>query len=144
MNRWAGWITAVILTSSIPVSAGPVKKQVEGQFLTESTLSWFEHSLVIPTNDYDDSDWSEILARYGWVALGRPLPEAARERTNARANSERPSKAIVFGGDMGPAKRAICVIISQMNDQLIARIKTQATIEALDARIRVLEGKLRQ
>ena len=127
----------LIAVGSSTLSAQNGKSRIEGRYLTAETIGWFETGLILPGNDLDDSDWSEILSRFGWVLLERPLSEDARLRTNARANSTKASRSGLMI-DTGPFKRVVCVIISRLNDNVLAG----HTLAALEAKVAQLEARL--
>gem|GEM_PF-4123484 len=113
-------LLALALSPLASVSDVTDKKEekVEDKCLTQATIDWFENTLVIPGNRPDDSDLSEIIARLGWVLLGKPLSALAKSRTIARANSLRPDRIPFVRMDMASPKRALCVIISLLDDHL--------------------------
>jgi len=109
------------------------KPGVETEFITPAAIKRVESALIFKEkkngvwkyNDIDDSDWTEIFARFAWVIWGQePLPNEARQRTNARANSTRPDVMHIAWKefDVTIIKQAFSIVISKLNDQILLKM----------------------
>src|SRR5258708_1787541 len=162
MNRLTGLTLVGVVAQAQPVypqSKQQVKVEIESQVITPATESWMKSKLVsmkrgkgdvwIPSYEPDDSDWVEILSRLGWVFWeNKPLPEDARLRTNACANTTRRSRLhipLVVDEDVGPFKRSFCFGISRINDRILAEdtiIQLREKLNAVAKRLETVETKL--